>query len=73
MTKSIVRNLHSAYSIYFSQVSLILFALLINIADKAMYNIFNSFLYPNTLIETGQTKTQNTNKHKSSFNNKEID
>ena len=71
MTNSKVRNSDSVYSICFSQVLLELFTFLINTADKEIY-IFNSFLFPNTLLLTGQTHIHtNThkNKHKSSFNN----
>ena len=46
MTNSKVRNLDSAYSICFSQVLLKLFNFLINTADKEIYNIFNSFMFP---------------------------
>ena len=58
MTNSEVRNSDSTYSLCFSQVLLKLFTFLINIADKEIYNIFNSFYSPNTLIQTGQTNTQ---------------
>ena len=46
MTILIVRNLDSAYSICLSQVLLKLFTFLINTADKEIFNIFNSFLFP---------------------------
>ena len=58
MTNSKVRNSDSAYSISFSQVLLKLFTFLINTEDKEIYNIFNSFLFPYTLIQTGQTNKQ---------------
>ena len=47
-----------------------LFTFLINTADKEIYNIFNSFLFPYYFI-TNRTNKQ-TNKHKSSFNNKDM-
>ena len=62
MTNSKVRNSDSSYSTCFSQVLLKLFISLINTVDKEIYNIFNSFLFPSTLIQTGQTNKQ-TNKH----------
>ena len=46
MTNSKVRNSDSAYMISFGQVLLKLFTFLINTADKEIYNIFNSFLFP---------------------------
>ena len=49
MTNSKVQISDSRYSICFSQVLLKLFTSLINTADKEIYNIFNSFLFPNTL------------------------
>ena len=61
MTNSKVRNSDSAYLICFSQVLLKLFTFLINTADKEIYNIFNSFLFPYSLIQTGQTNTQTHN------------
>ena len=68
MTNSKLRNSDSAYSIYFGQVLLKLFTFLINTADKEeIYNIFDSFLFPY------YCKTNRTNKHKSSFNNKDGD
>ena len=70
MTNSKVRNSDSTYSICFSEVLLKLFTSLINTADKEIYNIFNHFYSPNTLIQTGQTNKQ-THKHKSSFNNRD--
>ena len=73
MTNSKVRNSDSAYSICFSQVLLKLFTFLINTADKEIYNIFNSFLFPH-YFDTNRTNKQiniQTNKHKSSFNNKD--
>ena len=54
MKNSKVRNSDSAYSICFGLVLLELFTFLINTADKEIYNIFNSFLFPITLIQTGQ-------------------
>ena len=69
MTNSKVRNLDSAYLICFSQVLLKLFTFLIHTADKEKYNIFNSFLFP-YYFNTNRTNKQ-TNKHKSSFNNKD--
>ena len=75
MTNSKVRNSDSAYSICFGQVLLKLFTFLINTADKEIYNIFNSFLFPyyfNTNRTNKQTNTQ-THKHKLSFsNNKDV-
>ena len=79
MTNSNVRNSDAAYSIWFSQVLLKLFTFLINTADKEIYNIFNSFLFPyyfNTDRTNKQTNKHththtHTNKHKSSFNNKD--
>ena len=74
MTNSKVRNLDSACSICFSQVILKLFTFLINTADKEIYNIFNSFLFP-YYFNTNRTNKQtnkHTHKHKSSFNNKDI-
>ena len=59
MTNSKVRNSDSAYSICFSQVLLKLFTFLINTADKEIYNIFNSFLFPWYFI-TNQTNKQTT-------------
>ena len=67
MTNSKLRNSDSAYSIFFSQVLLKLFTFLINTADKEIYNIFNSFLFP-YYFNTNRTNKQ-TNTHKSSFNN----
>ena len=69
MTNSKVRNLDPAYSICFSQVLLKLFTFLINTADKEIYNIFNSFLF-SYYFNTNRTN-KHTNKHKSSFNNKD--
>ena len=46
MTNPKVQNSDSAYSISFSQVLLKLFTFLINTANKKMYNIFHSFLFP---------------------------
>ena len=69
MTNSKVRNSDSAYSIRFSKVLLKLFTSLINTADKDIYNIFNSFLFPYyfyTNLTNKQTNTH-TNKHNSSF------
>ena len=60
-----VRNSDSVYSICSSQVLLKLFTFLINTADKEIYNIFNSFLFPyyfNTNRTNKQTNTQ-THKH----------
>ena len=57
MTNSKLRNSDSAHSIFFSQVLLKLLTFLINIVDKEIYNVFNSFLFPNTSIQTGQTNT----------------
>ena len=59
MTNSKVRNSDSAYSICFSQVLLKLFTFLIT-ADKEIYNIFNSFLFP-YYFNTNRTNKQ-TNK-----------
>ena len=58
MTNTKVRNSDSAYSISFSQVLLKLFTFLINTANKEIYNVFNSFLFLYTLIQTGQTHKQ---------------
>ena len=70
MTNSKVRNSDSAYSICFSQVLLKLFTFLINTADKEIYNIFNSFLFP-YYFTTNRTNKQ-TNSHKSSLSNKDV-
>ena len=62
MTNSKVRNSDLAYSICFSQVLLKLFTFLINTADKEIYNIFNSFLFPyyfNTNRTNKQTHRRN--------------
>ena len=70
MANSKLRNSDSV-SICFSQVSIKLFTFLINTADKEIYNIFNSFLFP-YYFNTNRTNKQthkHTNKHKSSFNN----
>ena len=56
MTNSKVRNSDSAYSICFSLVLLKLFTFLIKTADKEIYNIFSSFLFPYYF-------TNRTNKH----------
>ena len=56
-----LRNSDSAYSICFGQVLLKLFTFLINTADKEIYNIFNSFLFP-YYFNTNWTNKQ-TNKH----------
>ena len=62
MTNSKVRNSDSAYSICFTQVLLKLFtSLMNNTADKEIYNIFNSFLFPyyfNTTRTNKQTHKQ---------------
>ena len=58
MTNSKVRNSDSAYSICFSQVLLKLFTFLINTADKEIYNIFNSFLFPYYFNNTNRTNKQ---------------
>ena len=60
MTNSKVRNSDSAYSICFSQVLLKFFTSLINTADKEIYNIFDSFLFP-YYFDTNRTNKQ-TNK-----------
>ena len=57
MTNSKLRNSDSAYSICFSQVLLKLFTFLINTADKEIYNIFNSFLFP-YYFNTNRTNKQ---------------
>ena len=67
MINSKVRKLDSAYSICFSQVLLTLITFLINTADKDIYNIFNSFLFP-YYFNINRT---HTHKHKSSFNIKD--
>ena len=69
MTNSKVRNSDSAYSIYFTQVLLELFTFLIQTANKEIYNIFDTLLFP-YYFNTDRTNKQ-TNKHKSSFNNKD--
>ena len=69
MTNSKVRNSDWAYSICFSQVLLKLFTFLINTADKEIYNIFNSFLFP-YYFNTNRTN-KHTNKQQSSFNIKD--
>ena len=56
MTDSKLRNLDSAYSICFSQVLLKLVTFLRNTADKKIYNIFNSFLFP-YYFNTNRTNT----------------
>ena len=57
MTNLKVRNSDSAYSTCFSQVLFKLFTFLINTADKEIYNIFSSFLFPYYSI-TNQTNKQ---------------
>ena len=61
MTNSKVRNSDSAYLIWFSQVLLELFTL-INTADKEIYNIFSSFLFPYYFITNRTNKQTNINR-----------
>ena len=66
MRNSKVRNSDSAYSICFSQVLFKLFTFLINTADKEIYNIFNSFLFPYYFNKKPDKQTHiNTLKHAS--------
>ena len=57
MTNSKLPNLDSEQSIWVNQVLLKSFTFLINTADKEIYNIFNSFLFPY------YSNTNRTNKH----------